>query len=195
MTMQPGYYMFKPMGYPIEVVDEQTFLTMSGDAFDMHIQPDALEPATLVDLLTWGGNFDDKKIVAGQIAWAESPDAEEWRYAQDEDDAIGQAQDWDHSEIWIDDKPRPADPREVVPSGESILETMLNNSCDDVSTFWSAQEMGWLDAVTPEQYRDLDEALKRVICGWLIGHGHWPPGFMVSGSSRRVEVPYEEEMT
>ena len=187
--MKPGYYMFMPMGYPIEVVGDQTYLTMAGDQFDMHINPEALEPATLQDLLTWGGDFDDKKIVSGQVAWAESPNAEVWRYARDEDDAIGQAQDEELSEIWIDGNPRPADPREVIPSGESILETMLDNSCDDVSTFCAAQEMGWLDGVTPEQYRDLDEALKRVICGWMIGHGHWPTSFMCSGHSRRVDVP------
>lgn len=187
--MKPGYYMLKPMGYPIEVVGDGEYLTMSGDEFDMHIKPDALEAASLKEILQWGGNFDDEKIITRQIAWASSPDAEEWHFAADEDDALGQAADADLSEIWIDDNPCPADPREVVPTGESILEAMLDNSYGDVSTFWAAQEMGWLEKVTKEEYRDLDEILKRVICNWMIGHGHWPAGFICSGQkARRVKV-------
>jgi hypothetical protein len=189
-TMNLGYYMLPSGDYPIEVVGDGRYRSMRGDDMTWAlIYEGDLKPATLKDLIQWGGDFDESKLLPTQINWASSEDEERWDSAESEDDAIVVARNEGLKQIWICDKPRPADPREVTPDAECIIDLMLDNCDDDNSMFHSAKEGGWLDNVTAEQKTDLSNAMKRTICAWLIRHDHWPTGFMITGQDVRcVEV-------
>lgn len=188
--MKPGYYMFKPMGYPIEITEDMKCYSLNGEFVSKLIKPSDLEPATLKDLVLWGGEFDKSKIVVEGVAWTASDGSDEWFSADSEEEAIAQAKERFPCKktILIADEIIAPDPGDVMPSADSLLEGMLENCDDDNSMFYAGTQAGWLDRVTKEDEQSLEDAIRTTIYGWLAGTGNWPAGFQVGPTARRVRI-------
>lgn len=191
--VKPGYYIFEKTGHIVEVIDDNT----EGPFYFNKVHKNALgaeHKLTVVsykDLVLKANKFDRNKVLVDHVLWAPHEDSETWRHADTLEDAMDRALNEGFDVLYVSERPVPADPRDVIPDADWVIDQMLDN-CTDNSMFWASQS-GWLDNLPREKEEDLNLHLTRVICDWLDRHGLWPGWSMTGDDVRMIRLVDEVE--